>query len=73
MSKWSDIYQVQTNVYLQNKLLLRYLATNLKKLDYHVDQTNILPREELAKNLSHILDAVMGSLTHLTWLRMYFK
>ena len=42
------------------KLLHRFLHHNLNKLDDHVDEKTILPREELQRTLSHVLDCILG-------------
>jgi proteasome activator subunit 4 len=49
------------------QLLHRFLHQNLNKLDDHVDQEETLPREELQRTLSHILDCILGirDLRHL--------
>jgi proteasome activator subunit 4 len=46
---------------LAEKLLRRYLETNLNKLDEHVDQINTLSREALQRTLSHTLDCILGA------------
>lgn len=47
--------------FIAEKIMERYLEANLKKLDDHVDQTNLLPREALQRTLSHTLDCILGA------------
>ncbi|XP_057375631.1 proteasome activator complex subunit 4-like [Daphnia carinata] len=47
--------------FLAEKLLKRYLETNLNKLDEHADQIKTLSREELQRTLNHTLDCILGA------------
>ena len=42
-------------------LIHRYLTDNIMKLEQHIDQISVLPREVLHRTLSHVLDCILGA------------